>query len=156
MHTHNGFRQNAENPMSDSEFIDEFRQIVPYGSVSDKYGYVTTDQAARIHNLRLRYECTPPSANGFIPNYTDKTVRLQKGLGKFDWIPEDTMHDILGYTVKRTSYIWLSDVLKVKLLRWDYDKRKKAQEKRPVGRPRTRQIGPKNPVGRPRTKKSQS
>lgn len=154
MHTHDGYRQTADNPMSDEQFIDEFRKIVPYESVSNKHGYVTTEQAAQIHNLRLRYECTPRSTNGFLPSYTDKTVRLQKGLGKFDWIPEEIMYNILGYTVKRTSYIWLADVLKVKLLRWDYDKRKKIQEKKPVGRPRTREIGPKKAVGRPRKHQS--
>jgi len=151
MHTHNGYRLRAKDPMSDETFIDEFRKIVPYNSVCDNYGYVTTEQAAQIHNLRLRYECTPASVNGFLPNYTDKVVRLQKGLGKFDWVSDDTMHAILGYEVRRSSYAWLEDILKVKLLRWDYEKRKKPTEKKPVGRPRTRPVqAEKRSVGRPR------
>lgn len=118
MHTHSTWRGTAKEPMSDKEFIRRLRLIVPHGSVCDKYGYVTTSQIAAIYNLRLEYECVPRSEKGFLPRYTDKSVRLQNGSKRLLWVPTDIMYSILGYETRRMSYAWLSDVLSIKLLRW--------------------------------------
>lgn len=124
IHSH-GRWQNIKGAMNDAEFIAAFRKIVPYNSVCDTYGFVTTAQIAEIYNLRLTYECTPRSEKGFLPRYTDKSVRLQNGAKRLPWVPPDIMREILGYETKRMSYAWLETVLRMKLLRWGHEKERK-------------------------------
>lgn len=97
--------------MSEEEFIQEYRKIVPYG-----FDALSTEDAGRLQALRILFECTPMTSRQHGNNAA--TVRLQENAGRIVSLTPDERRERFGSTPKRTNYYFEKDLLELKLGRW--------------------------------------
>lgn len=127
--------------MSDETFVTRLRDIVPAN-----FAVVTTEDVAKIYNLRVDYELLPPIKGGSKPDYSVASVRLQvqanmnNPVNGIRPLSLQEQEEIFGEDVsRRAHYFKLIDVLQHPLGRWPEQRRQKPKPPAKRGRPTARE-----------------